>query len=155
MRRVPKIPERYRQAPRCKICQNVVLLPIVNAYLDSAHSAAFIESALAELGRPVTRGLILKHKEHHQASAPDHAKGEDLAILVRDRTVKAVKDGTLEPTITHGLQAQALLDRRAEKVDDRDLRLQMARILSGAAASGYIGPPADLVIIEGEAEEVE
>ena len=37
-------------------------------------------------------------------------------------------------TAQHGLTAQALLDRRIEKQADRDLALNMARLLSGAGA---------------------
>ena len=56
----------------------------------------------------------------------------DFASLVQKRAVQLLKTGDLRVTTTHGLQAQALLDRRLEKQADRDLALNMARLLSGA-----------------------
>jgi hypothetical protein len=45
-----------------------------------------------------------------------------------------LRAGQLRVTAQHGLTAQALLDRRAEKAADRDLALNMARLLSGAVS---------------------
>jgi len=56
----------------------------------------------------------------------------DFAVLVQKRATDLLRAGDLRVTATHGLQAQALLDRRAEKQADRDLALNMARLLSGA-----------------------
>jgi hypothetical protein len=56
----------------------------------------------------------------------------DFAVMVQKRAVDLLRDGSLRVTAQHGLTAQALLDRRAEKQADRDLALNMARLLSGA-----------------------
>jgi hypothetical protein len=61
----------------------------------------------------------------------------------------------MKVTASHGLAAQALLDRRAEKQADRDLTLNMARLLSGAISLPpaevievrRVGPPADLPLL--------
>jgi len=69
------------------------------------------------------------------ADAGKHAQTQaeiDFATLVQKRATLLLQSGELRVTATHGLQAQALLDRRAEKQADRDLTLNMARLLSGA-----------------------
>lgn len=152
---IPKIPVRFAPRPRCRICNNAALLPIVDTYLAKAHTAVFIRDKTSEMGFDISEDIIRKHKTHHVAEIdPVASKPEDLAILIRDRTIAAVKEGVLEPTIAHGLQAQALLDRRAEKTTDRQIALELARLLSGSSVTGLLEPPSDLVIIEGEAEEI-
>ena len=46
----------------------------------------------------------------------------DFAVMVQRRAVELLREGHLRVTAQHGLQAQALLDRRAEKQADRLLR---------------------------------
>jgi hypothetical protein len=58
----------------------------------------------------------------------------DLAELVRDKTLKAVKAGTLKPTLQHGLMAQQMLDKRAERAADRQLAIRLAAMLGGGKA---------------------
>jgi hypothetical protein len=72
----------------------------------------------------------------------------DFAILVRKRAAQMLINGELRVTASHGLQAQALLDRRAEKEADRDLQLNLARLLSGAITL----PPS--AVIEGRVVDV-
>ena len=64
--------------------------------------------------------------------------------MVQKRAIELLAAGDLRVTAQHGLQAQALLDRRAEKQADRDLALNMARLLSGAIImtplDGHRGP---------------
>lgn len=62
------------------------------------------------------------------------AKPGDLAALVRDNVFARVEAGVLEPSLTEGLRAQEMLDRRNEKQGDRDMMLQLAGLLSGATA---------------------
>jgi hypothetical protein len=151
----PKIPELYRLNARCRICKNPEVLAYVDAQLTRGMTATFIALFLTDkMSTPTTPNIVLSHKKHFIAPLPEQAaKKEDLAILVRDRTVEAIREGRLEPTISHGLQAQALIDRRTEKTNDQNLMLAMARALSGGPA-GYLEPPDDL-IIEGEAVPVE
>lgn len=72
----------------------------------------------------------------------------DFAVLVQKEAVEALQAGTLRITAQHGLQAQSLLDRRAEKQADRDLALNMARLLSGAISM------TPQTVIEGRAVEM-
>ena len=56
----------------------------------------------------------------------------DLAVIVRDKTLRAVREGRLKPTLQHGLMAQAMLDKRAERAADRQLAIRLAAMLGGA-----------------------
>jgi hypothetical protein len=56
----------------------------------------------------------------------------DFAAMVQRRATEMLAAGELRVTAQHGLTAQALLDRRAEKQADRDLAVNMARLLSGS-----------------------
>jgi len=83
-------------------------------------------------------------------------------VVVRARTLEAVETGELQITdtnwrnITPGLQAQSLLDRRAQKVDDRKTALLLAQILYGGGPGGAIAPvPERLLITDGEDIEAE
>lgn len=60
-------------------------------------------------------------------------KPGDLAALVRDNVFARVEEGLLEPSLTEGLRAQEMLDRRAEKGADRDMMIALAGLLSGAS----------------------
>lgn len=73
---------------------------------------------------------------------------KDFATLVQQRAVEALEAGNLRITAQHGLAAQALIDRRIEKAADRDLALNMARLLSGAITM------TPQTVIEGRAIEV-
>lgn len=81
----------------------------------------------------------------------DEAKTQqemDFAIAVRARATQLLQSGDLRVTASHGLQAQALLDRRAEKAADRDLAINLARLMSGAIS---ITP---IEVIEGRSVEL-
>lgn len=78
----------------------------------------------------------------------DSPGSKDFAVLVQKQAVEALEAGSLRITAQHGLQAQALIDRRIEKQADRDLALNMARLLSGSIAM----PPH--TVIEGRAIDV-
>lgn len=83
------------------------------------------------------------------ASREAQTQGEvDFATLVQKRAAQMLEAGQLRVSASHGLQAQGLLDRRAEKAADRDLALNMARLLSGAIAM----PPME--VIDGTARDV-
>lgn len=72
----------------------------------------------------------------------------DLAVLVRDEAARRLREGSLTITATHGLQAQGLIDRREEKQQDRQLALNLARLMSGASGA------APLDVIEGAFTDV-
>jgi hypothetical protein len=126
---------------------------VADSMLSRGLSAAYIAKDLTErLNMPVGAPTILNHRNHYEVPI-DASNRKDLAILVRDEAVAAVIEGRLEPTISHGLSAQALIDRRAEKGDEHLIRLAFARaILGGGSVTGLLAPP-DLVI-EGEAVEI-
>lgn len=119
---------------------------------------ADIEQALKDAGHGMKRETIGKHFAICLAGRPAGIDPEmtavvgdavnssegaehDFAVLVRDRAAELLREGHLKVTATHGLAAQALLDRRAEKQADRDLALNMARLLSGAISL----PPSDVI----------
>ncbi len=66
----------------------------------------------------------------------------DLARLVSTYVYKMVENGDVIPTLSEGLRAQEMMDRRKEKNADRELAISMAGILGG----GYL--------VEGTAMEV-
>jgi len=66
----------------------------------------------------------------------------DLARLVSTYVYKMVENGDVIPTLSEGLRAQEMIDRRKEKNADRELAISMAGILGG----GYL--------VEGTAMEV-
>jgi hypothetical protein len=72
----------------------------------------------------------------------------DFAVLVQKKAMQLLETGNLRVTATHGLQAQALLDRRAEKAADRDLAVNLARLLSGAMA------PTPMKVVSGEGYDI-
>lgn len=76
--------------------------------------------------------------------------GEDFAKLVRDEAARQLREGKLKVTATHGLTAQGLLDRREERKADRDLMLNLARLLTGSAPRALIEAP----VVEGEYRDV-
>ena len=85
---------------------------------------------------------------------PEDAAGpggvsRDLAELVRDKAIEGVVQGRLEVDVKAGLAAQVILDRPAERAEQRDFMLNLAQLLSGGGHSA----PADL--IEGEYTELE
>lgn len=62
----------------------------------------------------------------------DGRMSTDLAQVVVDKTLAKVHAGTLQPTLQHGLMAQAMLDRRAERAADRQLAIRLAGMLAGS-----------------------
>lgn len=64
---------------------------------------------------------------------------DDLATVVRDKTLAKVRKGQLSPTLQHGLMAQAMLDKRAERAADRQLAIRLAAMLGGGT------PPARII----------
>jgi hypothetical protein len=80
------------------------------------------------------------------------AKSGDLAQLVRDNVFARVEEGTLEPSLSEGLRAQEMLDRRNEKGADRDLMLHLAGLLSGATTP--LALLSDGTTVEGEFTEI-
>jgi len=98
------------------------------------------------------------------ATAPDSipedviADTDDLAAVVVKKTNRLLASGKVVPTLRDGLQAQQLLDRRAEKAADRSFMLNLALAMAGGGKRTpvkYLPNPAedDPDIIEGEFSE--
>lgn len=98
------------------------------------------------------------------ADAPDTipeeviADTDDLAAVVVKKTLRSMAANRLQPTLRDGLQAQQLLDRRAEKAADRSFMLNLAMALAGGARPVPVKylpavPELDPDIIEGTFEE--
>lgn len=114
--------------------------------LPDTKISAWLESE----GQYFSRITLGKHRREHLTTDFEKAKadavkimerrkktlkptaGVDLASLVRDYTFSAVESGELVPTLSEGLRAQEILDRRQEKGADRDLAFTLASILGGA-----------------------
>jgi hypothetical protein len=56
------------------------------------------------------------------------------------------------PTLTEGLRAQEMIDRRQEKTADRDVALQLAEILGGSTASYQVIEATEIKQVEGSHE---
>jgi hypothetical protein len=119
----------------------------IHALIASKMPLALIHAETQKMGRGIKRETLGKHiriclggvkpevlaQEIDEANAQARTQAElDFAALVQKRASEMLARGELRVTASHGLQAQALLDRRAEKQADRDLSLNMARLLSGA-----------------------
>lgn len=78
---------------------------------------------------------------------------KDLATVVRDKTLTAVREGRLKPTLQHGLMAQSMLDKRAERAADRQLAIKLAAMLAGG-----LPPPSVIKVVgpqEADADEAD
>jgi hypothetical protein len=120
---------------------------MIHALIASKMPLADIHAETQKMGRGIKRETIGKHiriclggvkpevlgQEIVDESKAAKTQAEiDFATMVQKRASEMLAAGDLRVTASHGLQAQALLDRRAEKQADRDLSLNMARLLSGA-----------------------
>jgi hypothetical protein len=120
-----------------------------------------ISSWLESEGQYVSRITLGKHRREHLTTDFEQAKaaaikvmekrkntlkptsGTDLASLVRDYTFSAIENGELLPTLSEGLRAQEILDRRQEKGADRDLAMTLASILGGSIVVEGIATPVE------------
>jgi len=96
-------------------------------------------------------GISANRSEVMKAAAEVREAGEasksDVASLVQEQVVEKLEAGEARVTVQHGLQAQQLLDRRAERAKDRELAVTLARLLHTAA------PPEDAIrhrLVDGE-----
>jgi hypothetical protein len=161
-------------ARRCSICSNAKK----NEWVAKRHLEGFSASKMEEMaranGHPIKRETIAKHLKvcigsdakpaevkavaetvtKNASVSNDTVGSEDVAVLVQREVVRKLKAGEGRVTVQHGLQAQQLLDRRAERAKDRELAITLARLLHSPAppASAITARPVD--VIEGHAVEV-
>ena len=156
---------------KCSICSDTEKNQWVARRHLEGYSAARMEDLRREMKKPIKRETISKHlkvclgtdakpaevkavAEAVQASTPAPEGSEDVAVLVQKEVVRKLKAGEGRVTVQHGLQAQQLLDRRAERAKDRELAITLARLLHSGAPpdSAITARPVD--VVEAEYEEV-
>jgi len=103
-------------------------------------------------GYYISRNTLGKHKREHLTTPHESARIEavkkmeqaqktikathrDLATLVRDYVFSEVETGAMAPTLSEGLRAQEMIDKRNDKTADRDLMVSLAQILGGATTT--------------------
>lgn len=131
----------------CHVCRSP-LVDLINKRISGGMSDIAVSNWLKEEGSYISRITIGKHKREHMTSQHESARIEaarvlkkqqgtikfkgDLASLVRDQVAALVDAGQLTPTLSEGLRAQEIIDRRQEKSSDRELTLALAGILGGS-----------------------
>jgi hypothetical protein len=141
-------PERRR---RCVICDSG-RRDLIDPLLAAGRSAYFIEKTMARTGVPTKSETVLKHlhiclgdrRPSPEILADTIIRGRaDFAAAIRDEAMKKLEQGELKVNANHGLAAQGLLDRRADKQADRDLLMNLARLMTAA-------PPPEVLVGEYE-----
>jgi hypothetical protein len=146
-----------------------------NEWVARRHLEGYNPSQMEEMSRkagfPIKRETVAKHlRECLGATAsPKEVKAmaekvaatvspdipqEDVAVLVQKQVVEKLLAGEARVTVQHGLQAQQLLDRRAERQKDRELAVTLARMLHSGAPPAYAIAQRAETVIEGTAVEV-
>lgn len=158
----PRPPGTRGHIPKvCKVCRVLPVAKMVDQLIadgevDDSIAALVLKMRLTRKDQ-MSPGIVAWHRlggpwceagKKNPNATPGTQAPKDLAALVRDKVERAVASGKLKPTIQHGLIAQQLIDKRAERMADRQLALTVAGLLAGRAA-----PPQ--VIIEGLARESE
>lgn len=175
-RSAPALPPEGATAPRnCAICRDPIKSEWVARRLMEGHPLSTIErmSHVSPTVSGMKRETISKHKRvclaiaigqpqvgktaaEVQRRAPDELPSADVAVLVQKEVVAKLRAGEARVTVQHGLQAQQLLDRRAERAKDRELAVTLARMLHAPAPPmAAIRERVEPVVIEGEVEVVD
>jgi len=132
----------------CHVCRSP-LVDLINKRMAQGMPDVDIAGWLKQEGHYISRITLGKHKREHLTSEHESArmaaaqilkkqqgtikyKG-DLASLVRDQVSQLVEAGHLTPTLSEGLRAQEIIDRRQEKSSDRELTMAIAGILGGSS----------------------
>ena len=142
---------------KCTVCTSP-LVDVINRKMSEGISDIKVSSWLKDENQYISRITLGNHRRQH--TSPEHIKARrdlakniqqavkvessngDLAKLVSHYVYKMVENGDVIPTLSEGLRAQEMIDRRKEKSADRELAISMAEILGG----GYL--------VEGTAMEV-
>jgi hypothetical protein len=152
---------------RCTICNDPRKRDWVARRHSEGHTFSDMESMSRDAQMVMKRETIAKHVQNdlYPASSPptrekhipQQERSRDVATLVADEVVRKLEDGTARVTVQHGLQAQQLLDRRAERAKDRELAITLARLLHAPSApAGLIEQRREpLIVIEGEYEPLQ
>jgi hypothetical protein len=142
---------------KCTVCSHP-LIDVINRKMAEGISDVKISDWLKAENSYISRITLGNHRRQHTSEEHINARRElarniqkavkvesasgDLAKLVSNYVYKMVENGDVIPTLSEGLRAQEMMDRRKEKNADRELAISMAGILGG----GFI--------VEGTAMEV-
>lgn len=135
----------------CHVCRSP-LVELINKRMKDGMPDLKIAGWLKEEGYYISRNTLGKHKREHlttphetariaavkkmeRAQSTIKAQHRDLATLVRDYVFSEVESGNMNPTLSEGLRAQEMLDKRNDKSADRDLVVSLAQILGGATTT--------------------
>lgn len=135
----------------CHVCRSP-LVELINKRMKDGMPDMKIASWLKDEGFYISRNTLGKHKRDHlttphesarieavkkmeQAQKTIKASHRDLATLVRDYVFSEVESGAMAPTLSEGLRAQEMIDKRNDKTADRDLMVSLAQILGGATTT--------------------
>lgn len=133
---------------KCTVCSSP-LVDVINRKMTEGMSDVKISNWLKAENSYISRITLGNHKRKHltaehmsarkavarkvQEAVKIEATNADLAKLVSGYVFKMVENGDLVPTLSEGLRAQEMLDRRKEKNADRGLAVAMAGILGGGS----------------------
>ena len=135
----------------CHVCRSP-LVELINKRMKDGMPDLKIAAWLKDEGYYLSRNTLGKHKREHLTTPHEAARIEavkkmekaqstikanhrDLATLVRDYVFSEVESGNMAPTLSEGLRAQEMLDKRNDKSADRDLVVSLAQILGGATTT--------------------
>lgn len=167
--------KRIPEKGSCSICADPEKMRFVNRAFNAGHKPTRIEILTRQPDSPVPvikEETVRRHVSQHLhrpvgsvaqkmadmvtvQHAPTPKERQDVAVLVQEEVVRRLQDGEARVTVQHGLQAQALLDRREERKQDRALAITLARILhTQAPPAQVVGARDEPIVIEGEARTV-
>lgn len=135
----------------CHVCRSP-LVELINKRMKDGMPDMKIADWLKTEGYYISRNTLGKHKREHLTTPHESARIEavkkmeqaqktikathrDLATLVRDYVFSEVETGAMAPTLSEGLRAQEMIDKRNDKTADRDLMVSLAQILGGATTT--------------------
>lgn len=131
---------------KCTVCSHP-LIDVINRKMAEGISDVKISDWLKAENSYISRITLGNHRRQHTSEEHINARRElarniqkavkvesasgDLAKLVSNYVYKMVENGDVIPTLSEGLRAQEMIDRRKEKNADRELAISMAGILGG------------------------
>lgn len=136
----------------CHVCRSP-LVDLISKRMREGMPDTKVSKWLESEGQYFSRVTLGKHRREHLTTEFERAKSDaikvmesrqktlkptankDLAGIVRDYAFSAVESGELVPSLSEGLRAQEIIDRRSEKSSDRDLAMTLASILGGGGTT--------------------
>ena len=130
---------------RCGICEGDQDRRVaIDRLIAAGRASNGVERSLRGL-YAVKAETVTKHRRHwlgvlptadadvYRRIAQDQGPRADLASLIVDEVRESIEDGVLKPGIGAGLAAQRIIDHREERQQDRQLAIEMAKLLSGGS----------------------